>query len=256
MLKPNSTSESSFTREEETKLKVTRSKGVSIELMLEIKQELENMLLFAMRNGKIINTQVNPLIESNNLDKLIQAHNILVENIKPATPKSVKYLKTLYNKKRGTKLISTLPVIRNLIFLALVFLILFIGTSVSDKVDIKSLSKGILDNQGESLFYNLLFLCSMSGIGVVFYLLKKISLSIKNGALVPEQSIYYVAIIILGIIAGLMLSEIIYFDSSDRSSIFNKCILALVGGFSSDAIFSILKGIVDKIKTILTVKKF
>ena len=70
-------------------------KGVSDRLMLEIKEELENMLSFAMSNGKVINTELNPLIESNNIDDLINAHNILTKNIAPATPKSIKYLKTL-----------------------------------------------------------------------------------------------------------------------------------------------------------------
>lgn len=228
-------------------------KGVSDKLMNEIKEELENMLSFAMRNGKVINTELNPLIESNNLDDLINAHNILAKNIAPATPKSIKYLKTLNARDNSRTIFSKLPIIRNLIILALVFLALFIGTSLSDQVDNASLAKGVLDNDGTPLFLNLLFLCATSGLGVVFYLLKSVSEGIQKGTLMPEQSIYYVGLIVLGIMSGLILSEIVATYNGGKSlTVFNSCVLALVGGFSSDAIFTVLQGIINKIKAVFT----
>ncbi|GAA4111328.1 hypothetical protein GCM10022393_08940 [Aquimarina addita] len=70
----------------------------------------------------------------------------------------------------------------------------------------------------------------------------------------PEDLIYYVALIILGIIAGLIFSEIISFYQKDAEAInlFNKGLLALIGDFSSDAICSTLHGIIDRIKAIFT----
>jgi len=228
-------------------------KGVSDKLMSEIKEELENMLSFAMLNGKVINTELNPLIESNNLDDLINAHNILAKNIAPATPKSIKYLKTLNTQDNSRNIFSKLPIIRNLIILALVFLILFMGTSLSDQVDNASLAKGVLDNDGAPLLLNLLFLCATSGLGVVFYLLKSVSEGIQKGTLMPEKSIYYVGLIVLGIMSGLILSEIVATYNGGKSlTVFNSCVLALVGGFSSDAIFSVLQGVINKIKAVFT----
>lgn len=228
-------------------------KGVSDRLMEEIKEELENMLSFAMRNGKVINTELNPLIESNNLDDLINAHNILSKNIAPATPKSIKYLKKLNTSDNSRTIFSKLPIIRNLIILALIFLMLFIGTSLSELVNKASLAKGVLDNNGASLLLNLLFICATSGLGVVFYLLKSVSEGIQKGTLMPEQSIYYVGLIVLGIMSGLILSEIVStYNNGESLTVFNSCVLALVGGFSSDAIFSVLQGIINKIKAVFT----
>lgn len=228
-------------------------KGVSDKLMIEIKEELENMLSFAMRNGKVINTELNPLIESNNLDDLINAHNILAKNIAPATPKSIKYLKKLNAEENSRNIFSKLPIIRNLILLALFFLVLFVGTSLSDQVDNESLAKGVLDNDGAPLLLNLLFLCATSGLGVVFYLLKSVSVGIQKGTLMPEQSIYYVGLIVLGIMSGLILSEIVStYDGGKNLTVFNSCVLALIGGFSSDAIFTVLQGIINKIKAVFT----
>ena len=111
-----------------------------------------------------------------------------------------------------------------------------------------------MSNSGKSLLLNLVFLASVSGLGVVFYMLKDVSSSVKDGTLIPEDTIYYVALVVLGVIAGLIMSEILSLYNSDPNGInlFNKSVLALVGGFSSDAIFSILQGVINKIKSIFT----
>lgn len=230
------------------------SKGISDTTMIQLKEDLETMLLYAINHGKIINTDLNPLIESNNLDDLINAHNILSKNVAPATPKSIRYLKLLCKDDDKKSIFQRLPIIRNLVILAVLFLIIFIGTSLSSEVNTQSLSEGVLSNSGLSLLLNISFLCSISGLGVVFYLLKSVSEGVQQATLKPEQSIYYVALIVLGLISGLILSEIVSsYDQGKDLSIFNNAVLALIGGFSSDAIFSILQGIINKIKSIFSV---
>ncbi|WP_299433080.1 hypothetical protein [uncultured Aquimarina sp.] len=226
--------------------------GISKEIIDELSNEINNMLSFAVYNGIIINTEVNSLIQNSSVDDLINAHNLLSKNIAPATPKSIHYTKQLNQEGKGKTLFSKLPLIRNLIILALFFLATFIISSLSPEVNDQSLDKGVLNNDGISLLLNLGFLASVSGLGVLFYLLKNVSTSAKNSTLVPEDTIYYIAMIILGVIAGLISSEIISFYKTDPTDInlFNKSVLALIGGFSSDAIFSILQGIIDRIKAI------
>ena len=75
--------------------------------------------------------------------------------------------------------------------------------------------------------------------------------------MVSEESISYLAQIVLGIIAGLIMSEIIsfYTKSPEDINLFNKGVLALIGGFSSEAIFSILQGIIDRVKSIFIMPK-
>lgn len=123
---------------------------------------------------------------------------------------------------------------------------------MSPNVNNASLDKGILDSSGIPLLLNLGYLAAVSGLGVLFYLLKDVSTSIKKGTLVSEDSISYMSQILLGIIAGLILSEILslYLKDPNEINLFNKSVLALIGGFSSDAIFSILQGLINKIKSI------
>ena len=229
-----------------------KSPGISREVIQEISDEVNNMLSFAIYNGIIINTQINDLIQNSSVDDLINAHNLLCKNIAPATPKSIEFTKKMHQEGSGKSIFNKIPLTRNLIVLSLVFLAMFIVTVISPDVNNDSLDKGILGSNGIPLLLNLGYLSSVSGLGVVFFLLKDVSSSIKKGTLVPEDAISYISQILLGIIAGLLLSEILsmYIKDPNEINLFNKSVLALVGGFSSDAIFSILQGLINRLKSI------
>lgn len=233
--------------------KVAKDKpGISQHVINELSVEINNMIAFAVYNGIIINTQVNQLIQNSSVDDLINAHNLLCKNIAPATPKSIEYTKKMHQEGSGKSVFNKIPLTRNLIILAVLFLILFIGTVMSPQVNDDSLDKGILGSNGLPLLLNLGYLSSVAGLGVIFFMLKDVGTAIKQGTLVPEDAISYISQILLGIIAGLLMSEILAFYLKNPSDInlFNKSILALIGGFSSDAIFSILQGIITRIKNI------
>ncbi|NQY05987.1 MAG: hypothetical protein HRT68_07320 [Flavobacteriaceae bacterium] len=225
--------------------------GISKSVINEMSEEINNMISFAIFNGIKINTDINALVQNSNVNDLINAHNLLCDNVAPATPKSIQYTKKLHQDGKEKSLMKKLPLVRNLIVLALLFLFTFIGTGLSTHVNNDSLDKGIMSQQDPwILLLNLSFLASIAGLGVVFYLLKSVSTSVKSGTLIPEDAIYYVALIVLGLISGLIMSEIIslYTTDPNRINLFNKSLLALIGGFSSDAIFSVLQGLINKIK--------
>ena len=226
--------------------------GISEDVIAELSKEINNMLSFAIYNGITVNTEVNSLIQNSNVDDLINAHNLLCKNVAPATPKSIVYTKKLNQDSNGKSIFRKLPVLRNLILLAIGFLVAYVVTGMSTEVNNDSLDKGMMENSGLPLLLNIVYLSSVAGLGVLFFLLKEVSISLKKGSLIPENAISYLSQIILGIIAGLIMSEIISFYTTDPKQInlFNKSILALVGGFSSDAIFSILQGIINRIKSI------
>ena len=227
--------------------------GISQVVIDELSDEINNMLSFAVYNGLTVNTEVNSLIQNSNVDDLINAHNLLCKNVAPATPKSIEYTKKLYEKGSKKSLFNKLPLLRNLMLLSLLFLIAFIAIGTSPLVDNASLKNGIMNSNGIPLLLNLSYLGAVAGLGVLFYLLKEVSTSLKTGTLVPEDSIAYMSQILLGIMAGLIMSEILapyIVDPNSKVSMFNKSVLALIGGFSSDAIFSILQGIINKIKSI------
>ena len=231
--------------------------GISQEVIDELSEEINNMLSFAIYNGITINTEVNALIQNSTVDDLINAHNLLCKNVAPATPKSIVYTNELHKDGNRKSIFNKLPLVRNLILLALLFLVAFVVTGMSPDVNNDSLDKGIMGLNGFPLLLNLGYIASVAGLGVLFYLLKDVSSSLKNGTLVPEDSISYLSQIVLGAIAGLIMSEIIflYMNSPGDINLLNKSVLALTGGFSSDAIFSILQGIIYKVKSIFITPK-
>lgn len=232
----------------------TTTAGISPEVIKEMSQDINSMLAYASRNAIQIDTNLLGLIENSSVNDLINAHNLLVKNVAPASPKSILYTRKLYQEDQNVSLLRKLPLVRNLIILALIFMALFIGTALFPEVNNDSLDKGVLENNGLNLLLNLGFLCSISGLGVTFYLLKTVSTSLKKGRLIPEDTIYYIALIVLGVMAGIILSEIIQVPASgsDDVSLFNKSVLALLGGFSSDAIFSVLQSIIERLKNLFS----
>lgn len=237
-----------------TKPLAVGSPGISMEVINELSEEINNMLSYAVYNGIIIKTEVNSLIQNSNVNDLINAHNLLCKNIAPATPKSIYFLKGLTRNSSKKMFISRLPGIRNLLLLALFFLIMFIVSGMSVEVNSVNLARGILGNDGFRLLKIIIYLASISGMGVLFFLLKNIITSLKEGTLIPEDSVEYSIQILLGIIAGIIMTEIVPSSFLNNSS-FDKPVLALLGGFSSDAIFSILKGTIDKLKNVFITPK-
>lgn len=226
---------------------------VSTRVTNELKSEINCMLSFALNNGLTLNSDINVLLESTKLNDLLTVHGLLSKNVVPATPKSILYLNIINKDGVQESSYNKLPLVRNLILLSLFFLIAFIATALSPDVNNNSLDLGIMENNGISLLLNLVFLCSISGLGVAFYLLKSVSIAIQKGTLVPEDAIYYTALVFLGIIAGIILSEIILLHTTTNGiNLFNKSILALIGGFSSDAIFSILQNLITKVKQLFS----
>ena len=233
------------------------SRGISKEVIAELSTEINRMISYAVHNGIIINTDVNSLVQNSSVDDLINAHNLLCKNIAPASPKSISFMTATIKNGKNKHLMNSLPQIRNLILLAMFFLVLFVGSAMTEEVSNASLASGILGNDGWQSFLNFIFIAAISGMGVLFFLLKNISSSLKKGELVPEDTLEYSTQIILGIISGIIMSEIMSGAAvtADTVHFLNKAGLALLGGFSSDAIFSILKSLVDKLKNIFITPK-
>ncbi len=225
---------------------------LSAETIEELKKDINDMLSYASYNGIVINSEISQSIQGDSIDDLLKTHNLLVENIHPATPKSIRYIRSIQSSKGNNYSIFFKYVeIRNLLLLGICFLITFITLATLDYINYEDLQKGILQKSG-SIIYNLMFLVSISGLGVIFHLLQNINQSLIKNTLIPEESMSYLPKVILGIMAGLFLSEIILlFDANGGQGTimaYNKMILALVGGFSSEGIFSILQAIIDRIK--------
>jgi len=218
-----------------------------------LQSDLNLMIHFAIQRGiklpdKLrLNSPVDDLT-------LMESYNAMIETISPATVQSIKYVQNQFLKKEKKGYLLNTPIFSKCLFIAVFALLGLILLSLSPDVNEENLELGLLASNGEILFHNIAFVCSASLLGVMFYLLKTISNRIKNYTLLPVDAIEVNATIIIGLISGFIISELFSINLASFSSNIelHKMTLALLGGFSSDAIFSVLQGIVDKTKLLFS----
>lgn len=217
---------------------------------LTIQKDLATMIRFATIRGIPLPSTVE-LSELTDETVLMENYNSMVDCIKPSTVQAIRYVQDhILNEKNEDRKWYQTPIIAKCLMIAGFALISLITISLSPQVNEKNLAAGLLASEGLVLLYNLIFICSASLLGVMFYLLKTISDKIKSYTLLPVDAIEVNTTILIGVISGFIISELFTFNPHDLSSSLEmqKMTLALIGGFSSDAIFSVLKGVVNKMK--------
>ncbi|MEM6317556.1 MAG: hypothetical protein AAF960_07785 [Bacteroidota bacterium] len=217
----------------------------------QIQQDLTAMIRYASKRGIVFPPGItlnNPTDDT----QLIANYNTMVTAIKPATAQSINYINRHVLGDGEEKKWYATPIISKCLLLAGIALISLILMSLSPDVNSANQKAGLLNADGKVLFYNLLFVCSASLLGVMFYLLKTTSDKIKEYTLLPVDAIEVNATIIIGVISGFIIAELFDFNEAVMAGSVEaqKMTLALLGGFSSDAIFSVLKGVVNKTKAL------
>lgn len=214
-----------------------------------LREDMKVMFQYAIHHGKELPRALS-LTDSN-----IENYNNLQKIIAPSTVESIRYLKASTDGAGPHAKWYNITIFKKCIWIAFAALILLCSISLSATVNVENQAKSLLESSGMTLLVNLIFICSAALLGVMFYLLKTFGDKIKNTTLVPSDGVQLNAAILIGVISGFIISELFSFSIAEISTQyieFEKMTLALLGGFSSDAIFSILQGIVNKIKGVIT----
>lgn len=219
-----------------------------------LKKDNGLMLNYAISSGKEL---PNNLVFGENISDadLIGNYNNLRKVIAPATVESIRYINTQMILRGNTMKWYQIPIFTKCVVIAAIALVALIVISLSPIVNETNQLKGLLESSGMTLLYNLAFICASSLLGVMFYLLKTMGDKIRTYTLLPVNTIELNASIIIGVISGFVISELFAFTLTNigsQSVEIHKMTLALLGGFSSDAIFSTLQGIVNKLKSLVT----
>lgn len=183
---------------------------------------------------------------------LATIHRRLAVAIAPATPQAVALLDVERRHGRFAWL-GPVPLVRTLTVAALSFLFAVIATSLSPEVSAANIDQGFLDSHGTQLLWNALFLLFCAGLGASFATLFQAHRYVANATYDPQYDASYGARLILGIIAGLILVEMLpshlYDNGSMRS--FGKPALAMLGGFSATAVHRLLHRLVETLETLV-----
>ncbi len=194
--------------------------------LIESKQTISDDVLSSDKNISSFSSD-----ELNGISKIYSA---LAAAVLPATPQSIDY--TTPSKKLfflwGTKCI---PIIRNMWAMSTLFLAGFIIS-------------GFNQNDNYYVQLNLLF---SAGLGAYFYSLYTANKYVVTRTFDPTYVTFYYNRIIIGIIAGIILANLIIPPETNGSFNINTSIIALLGGFSSDAVLKILNRLVAMLVTLV-----
>ena len=229
------------------------------------------MYEFAMENGfdvppiliknySMLTTKTETGLSEQELGELASIHQQLRRIVAPATPQALQLIESERRKGAFLSFIAFIPIVRHIVLASIFFLTSFILIGQLDIVNLPNLQKGILSSSGLEAIAVLGYLVSCAGLGACFTSLYRLREYITDVNYDPRYNSTYWASILLGIIAGLFISELLYASlmnqdasgstSSSPMADLGKPALALLGGFSANMVYKMLQRIVDAIGSI------
>lgn len=226
-------------------------------LARQLRQECEAMLRFALGQGIPLTPDTIALTppldrpEPATLPEVAALHGRLAQVIAPASPRTVWLLENDPYRRSILGGFGALPNIRRMLIATLLFLGLFILTSLSDQVNDQTVARDMLELGGLELLLVLTFMVCAAGLGACFHALYTAHGYVTKGTYDPRYDSSYWIKIVLGIVAGLLLSQVIPVDQKTAQDVsMTKPLLALVGGFSAELVNTILQRLVQTIQSL------
>jgi hypothetical protein len=190
-------------------------------------------------------------METSRFVSLAMAHAGLALAIAPATPEAVLLMADERERHPVRCEFGPLPLVRQMLGLAMFSLLVLLAVSVSAHVNNVNVSKSLLELAGFPLLMVEAFLVSAASLGACFANLQRINTVISDGTYDPRVQSTYWTRWVMGVISGIVLSQIVYdfflghsgnnpTDNATPTAI-GQPLLALLGGYSVDFVHGILK---------------
>ena len=189
---------------------------------------------------------------------LTAAHSGLAFAIAPATPEAVRLMADEYERHPTWCEFGPLPLVRQMLGLAMLSLVTLLAVSISEAVNTANMSKSLLQLSGYPLLMIEAFLVSAASLGSCFANLQRINTVISDGTYDPRVQSTYWTRWVMGVISGVVLSQIVYDfflaphsgnDPTVRTATvaIGQPILALLGGYSVDFVHGILRRAINAV---------
>lgn len=192
------------------------------------------------------------------LTDLAKLHNQLAALVAPASPRTIRLLADDPFAGRFWSSFGPLPNIRRLLLAAIFFLACFIFASLSEHINATTIRQDIYTIDSEHLLHVLIFLMSAAGLGACFNALSTAYWFIQAGTYDPRLDSSYWIRIVLGIIAGLLISQLVPLGGPEAldaqgnptgsTATLGKPLLALLGGYSASMVNSVLQRLVETVQ--------
>jgi hypothetical protein len=189
------------------------------------------------------------------MDDLVQAHRQLSALAYPATPRSVTYLRRMRREhgRRFVGLLGAVPVVRTLLLVAVVTLILFaVFAALPGAREVVGSGARAADplSFGDRLLREL-FLVVAALLGAAFAALYRAGSYVLAGTYDPHYTYTYVVRLVLGVLAGLLIAELVPLEDVAGVGSLTTPLLALIGGFSASVAYALLLRLVAAAETLV-----
>lgn len=197
--------------------------------------------------GSPLPSEVSPLAS------LSGAHGALAQIIAPATPEAVLLLADERSTHPLLYALGPLPISRQMLGLAILSLFLLLGIPLSEEMNPVNMSKTMLTLSGYSLLLKEAYLVSAASLGSCFQNLQRINVVISDGTYDPKFQSTYWTRWAMGVISGIIISQLIYVflmhapstGAAMPAATIGQPLLALLGGYSVDLVRGILSRTID-----------
>ena len=224
-----------------------------------VRAEIDSMLLFQLSEGGPIPPETIRLLdrdehEPTSLAELVEAHMMLAR-VCPGTPRAIHALQEDGARGGLSSFLGPTALMRRLSLVSIFFALTFCITSLSFHVNVATVTSSIYELHGVELGVKLLLILSAAGLGATFAVLFDVwnDLTAKRYDPLTESANWMR--IGLGVVAGLILSEIVGGErvlAGDRSEsgsvampLISDPLLALIGGFSATVLHMVMTSVVE-----------
>ncbi len=188
------------------------------------------------------------------LANLVDAHDFLARLVEPATPQTILLIDMEQKHTSMLSFLGAVSLIRQLMMAAIISLIVFVALMATSFIDGTKLAEDVLSAEGIDQLIRLAFYMSSAGLGASFAALYKANFYISKGTYDPSYQASYWIRFSLGIIAGLLLAILISERSMQTEGFLSngvaRPLLAILGGFSADLLYTFLHRMVETFKSL------
>lgn len=231
-------------------------------LQTQIIQECRSMAEHLLAKGVTISADQIKCIESVSeidIDLMAKTHGELSVLVAPATPQSILLLDAERECAGFLKFLGPVALVRQITCFATLSLISFVWAMSSPYISSENLSTEVLNLNGYNQVVVLLFLLSSSALGASFKALFSLNGYVQDGSYNDHYRSSYITMILLGMIAGPLLSILISDQALSSQDFLSKGtarpLLSIVGGFSAELFYLFLSRMTDALKSIVEPRK-
>ncbi len=196
------------------------------------------------------------------IDQLVQLHSELAELIAPALPGSVSHLYQHAARAKFQHRLAPVPVARWMAIVGLVFVVIILASASLRRSMTKTLTGACCRTPAGTYCWCSCSCCRRQETGACFANLFDILKSVNAMTILPTFSSEYWVKLALGVIAGLLLAELIPITAmpvdgaaakgvvADGEGSMQKPVVALLGGFSASILYTILNWLTETMENL------